>query len=176
MALGFSGTISKLKFDQGRFTKDLGVALDRETKLGARAFLKAVVEIVPVFTGMSRGSLKPMGRFLKVNIPINPDSSYMAQWKIAHGQNQAAGEKAQAFSFGRTRLKFQFRFNTQVAHYLVNEFNDVSQWGIMLRHPTPWHSFEAGRQAFRIYAKQVALKKLPRLRKYLVYTRVSQRG
>jgi hypothetical protein len=148
----------------GRFTKTLEDVLETQIRQAARAWLREVITHVPVYTGMARGSLIPLGQFLRVAIPINRNPS-----ADEHGyswRSQAQGISLGHFSFTRTKTTIQFHFSTSVPHFIINELFDVSDT-IHLIEPTPWHSFEFGKDAFFNYLNSNLPQKLPKLSKYI---------
>lgn len=150
-------TLVDLKFDADNFRKTVHATLEKEIRMAARAWLRAVIPRVPVYTGMARGSLQPLGRFLKVAVPISP---------VAKRKNMgpAVGAAQQSFKFEVKNGKYLFGFNSTVAHYMINEFYSVP---LPLRNPTPWQSFEAGRTAFNEYVANELPKKLPRVNNFI---------
>lgn len=151
---------------------------------GTAIFLKEVVKHVPVWSGMSRGSLLPLARYLtdrgyKVSIPISPrPSSKRAQQR---GQNIAAGEARGEFSVIVKDGTYQLIFQPKVRHYKTNEFTQMTKAGsalsrssfdkkyrkklktlrhLNLKHPTPWQSFTYGNLKMRIFLTKAA-KKMP---------------
>lgn len=152
---------------------------------GLSIFLKEVVKHVPVWSGMSRGSLRPLARYLtdrgyKVQIPIAPrPSSRLAQQR---GQNIAAGEARGEFSVIIKDGSYVLIFEPKVKHYRTNEFTQVTKEAsdlaisrikkfgkkhlkkrrfLNLRHPTPWQSFTYGNLKLQIFITTQVKKKLP---------------
>jgi hypothetical protein len=158
----FSGSLYALELDEARFTKTLRETLEVQVRQAARAWLRAVIPRVPVYTGMSRGSLQPLARFLRVAIPISPD-----QGAIRHPKKTPeAGASQSFFDFPNNGYVYSFQWDTDVLHYKINEYNNMS--GILpLRHPTPWHSIEAGNKAFNAYIEQTLPKRLPRVSDFI---------
>jgi len=161
------GFYTNVTIDTDRYTKTLDAMMKVQMRQAAREWLRAVIEKVPVWTGMSRGSLKPLGRFLRVAISIRP----VAKRK---GMGPGAGEAFQSFSFGVQGTTYSFEFDEGVEHYLINEFHDVSH-SIPLRTPGPYHSFEAGNQAFIRYVENEMPKRFPRVEKFIVQKRIGIR-
>jgi hypothetical protein len=154
------GFLTHLTMDVQRYTKTLDANMEIQTRQAARAWLRAVIEKVPVWTGMARGSLKPIGGFLKIAIPISPVA-------VRKGMGPAAGASRSTFFFGKSGTKYQFRFNENVLHYAINEFFDVNP-PIHLTHPGEWHSFEAGAKAWQDYIENVLPGRLPKFEDIIV--------
>lgn len=157
-----------LKLNQGAFTKALTESLEVQNRQAARAWLKAVLTKVPVWTGEARGSLRPLGQFLRVAIPISPISaSREAKRAISEGHTAEAGEAQGHFQFKNEGGKrFVFIFNTDVAHYLINEFYNVKP-PINLIQPAPWFSFRAGKIAYKQYLSDNLKQKIPKIKSFL---------
>ncbi len=157
-----------LKFDKDAYIKDLKEKLEVQNRQAARAWLRAVILNVPVWTGEARGSLRPLGQFLRVNVPINPSSSKWAQRAIAQGHTAEAGAAQGKFEFkieGQARVIFEFE--TSVIHYLINEFYNVKP-PIHLINEVPWYSLKAGKAAYKTYVNENVRKSLPKLKSYLI--------
>lgn len=140
-----------LRFDMGRYMADLDAALAIQLRLAARAWLRAVITSVPSWTGQSRGSLQPIGRFIGIAVPapVSP---------TAPGDRSALGQSQSAFVFAGVNGLHVFHWETHVPHYLINEYYQVA---LPLINPTPWFSLPAGEQAFFAYAQTQVLQHLP---------------
>lgn len=148
------GFMTQLTINPQRYTKTLDKVMDTQLRQGARAWLRAVLVKVPVWTGMSRGSLRPLGAFLRVAVPITP--------KVTRsGMGPDEGAKRSSFKFGKEGTEYFFSFDEQVAHYTINEFFNVSP-PLNLITPGPYGSFEAGAEAFQDYIETELPKRLPR--------------
>jgi hypothetical protein len=156
-----------LKLNSGEFTKAVLETLQTQSRQAARAWLRAVILKVPTWTGEARGSLKPLGSFLNVAIPISPSTSRQAQAAMAAGHTAEAGTAQGNFQFkieGEARVIFIF--STDVVHYLINEFYDVSEH-IHLIDPVPWYSLRAGKAAYKEYLTTNLKAKIPKLKSYI---------
>ena len=156
-----------LKLNKGAFTKTLTEAIEVQSRQAARAWLKAVLTKVPTWTGEARGSLKPLGQFLRVAVPITPSPSKWARRAIAEGHTAESGEAQGHFQFkneGGTR--FVFIFKTDVVHYLINEFYNVKP-PINLIDPAPWFSLRAGKKAYTEYLNTNLKQKIPKIKSFL---------
>jgi hypothetical protein len=134
-----------------RYQRDLDAALRLQLVLAARAWLRAVITKVPSWTGQSRGSLQPIGRFLAINVPapVSP---------TAPGDRSGLGQSQSMFSFTSSNGLHLMHWETHVPHYLINEYYQVS---LPLIDPTPWFSLEAGERAFYAYCQTQVIQHLP---------------
>jgi hypothetical protein len=160
--LNIGGVFNKLSIDPGRFTKTLDKTMEVQLRQAARAWLRAVVLKVPVWTGTARGTLRPLGQFLRVSIPISPV-------KRKRGFGPDIGAQRSAFSFNKTATTYSFEFDQQLAYYAVNDFYHVN---LPLINPTPWGSFRAGEAAFNKYVQTVLPERLPRVEDLIVKTEI----
>lgn len=159
-----------LKFDKDAYLKNLKETLEKENRQAARAWLRAIVldhDLPPVWTGEARGSLRPLGQFLRVAIPIKPSNSKGALYAMAHGHTAEAGAAQGHFKLGvEGKARVVFEFSTDVVHYFINEFYNVKP-PIHLIKPGPYHSFEKGKKAYDAYIKENLFKNLPKLHSYI---------
>lgn len=151
----FKATVKIIEFNDKEYITALNKKVEEQMKEAAREWLRAVIVRVPVYTGMARESLLPLSRYLNVAIPIDPIAK----------RRGPSGEIQQYFAFEQQGEQFTFKYSTEVPHYLINEFN-VGLGSPPLTHPTPWHSFEAGRIAWREYVTTVFKYKLPNIKTY----------
>ena len=152
-----TGTITDYKFDSAGFRKSVDSAIRIALRMAAREWLRAVIPHVPVYTGMARGSLQPLGNFLKVAIPISPVAS-------RPGMGVAAGEALGSFEFSNIDGVYSFLYSTGVEHFITNNYYSVP---LPLRNPTPWKAFEAGNAAFEAYLAENIPKRIPRVTPYI---------
>lgn len=157
--LQFNGQLQLLELDEAKFKKTLKEALQTQLRQAAREWLRAVIPAVPVYTGMARATLSPLGRLLRVSIPIHPVA-------VRNDKSPSLGESKSSFNFDTSSNVFSFTWNNDVLHYLINEFNDVSK-SIPLKNPTPWNSIEKGNIAFHKYVEEVLPTKLPKMAEFI---------
>lgn len=159
-----------MDFDPKTYRKSFDDAMNTQMRQAARAWLRAMLSaelpivrrgavgatstgIPPVWTGTARGTLVPLGRFLRVAIPIKPVVKLP-------GRGPDVGAAQGKFFFGNNYDRYYFRFSTQLAYYTLNEFH---QSDIPLTHKTPWEGFAIGQKAFQDYCNNVMPKKLPKV-------------
>ena len=177
--LKFKGHFEKLSIDERRLRKDFGAALLTQVKQASREFLRAVIDKVPVHTGMSRGGLRPLGRLLRMSIPIDP----LVRSK---DKSPAKGDiRSLADLDDSDPFRPSIKLNIDIAHYQENELQTTKRVfsgdGVLrpgtarLKNPVPWKSFEAGRKAFREYLRNNLKRRLPKIKDFVVRTRVEIR-
>lgn len=176
----FTGRFTFMDFDPRNYKKSFDEAMEVQMRQAARAWLRAMLTaelpiirrgtgtskgIPPVWTGTSRGTLIPLGRFLKVAIPITPLVK-------RPGRGPMVGASKGKYQFGKSYDRYYFRFSTQLAWYTLNEFNNST---IPLTHKTPWNGFEIGQKAFQDYCNTQMVKLLPKVRDAIRFkTRIIQ--
>jgi hypothetical protein len=153
----FIAEFMDLKFDANGYRKSVDALMEQQMRMAARAWLRAVIPHVPVYTGMARGSLRPLGQFLKVSVPISPIAT-------RKGMGIGAGESKSWFKISKSGGNYTFEYNSSVAHYEINEFYNVP---LPLTHPTPWHSFKYGDEAFNEYARTKMPPRIPRVQDFI---------
>lgn len=162
----FRGRFSIPKLDGKKFTEKLIDELQTQQRQAAREWLRAVIPKVPVWAGTARGSLQPLGRFLKVSVPINPVAKYAD--KIDNGI--AYGASKSKFQFSRRGQRFVFTIDVGVEHFILNNFYKRPNPPFRLKEPTPWRAFEAGDDAYTAYIRDVLPKRVPRIKDYIKFT------
>lgn len=153
---------------RGSYTKKLDSALQALNRNAARAWVKAVILRVPVWTGMALGSVKfaqgsngVLSRYLNVSIPINPREH-------RKGKSPERGGTWAFYRFTASRHIYRFTFRSDLVYYIHNEFfarTDPGASGQQII--APWHSLEAGEAAYR-QAIRSGISKLPKVRDNLI--------
>lgn len=125
--LYFESSLSTLHVPRERLTKTLDRILGQIIREAAREWLRALVVEVPVQTGMAKGALQPLGRFLRVAVPIRPI-------RKPYYSHLEGGE--QTISFGAEKTEFvikddksnggsfiyEFSWSTDVLHYWLSQY------------------------------------------------------
>jgi len=152
--------LSHFRWDVGGLSKARTVAITKVIKEAGREWLSATLEYVPTLTGMSRGSLRPLGAFLDMHVPIDPTSERRDRGPTEGSELGTPKEDIFTIVNGR----FSFRFESRVWWYWLNEFHNRAYGPD--KQETPWQSFERGKEAFQQYLGNNMLKRLPRLSRY----------
>lgn len=156
----------------GKFGKTLDEQLQVLVRNAARAWLRALIIRVAVYTGFALGSVKfargrggELASFLNVSVPINPKHD-RPKWYYPPGGGRVPktpdqGGRFAQFSFPVSQHRYRFRFRDDVVHFKLNEFfSSVS--------PTsPWHAVKAAREAFKEHIRE-NVKTLPKIKKYII--------
>lgn len=159
----FRGRLSLPKLDAERFTKAYQEAAETQVRQAARAWLRAVIPKVPVWAGTSRGTLQPLGRFLRVAVPI-------AVKVTLPGKGPSIGAAKSEFKFIRDGKRFYFRWGMDVEHFIQNEYYGAPpNIQKRLKNPTPWNAIKSGEDAFKEYMETLAKQRLPRLKDYIKF-------
>lgn len=156
-------TFDQLQLQLDQYSQAVNVAIQSQMKEALRAFLRAALTRIPVYSGDAQRSLLPIGRFVDENIPIDPVPG-------AHGHIKPPGEPL--FKFSNDFLHPKITFSPNLLHFKINEFYDVSS-SIPLKSEVPWHALEAGRRAYREYLRANLRKAVPSIKKFIVRTRVT---
>ena len=161
----FKGRVSFPRLDVESYTEAMEEVVRTQMRQAAREWLRAVIPRVPVWTGTSRGTLQPLGRFLKVAVPVAPVA-------VRPGMGPGVGAAKSHFSFPEREHRFYFQWNASVFHFVRNEFYQAPNPPFRLRHPTPWNAIVAGNAAFERYVRDVMPDRLRRvkLKQHMKYT------
>lgn len=167
----FKSTFKKLDINLIGAKKGLNDAIAEEVKQGMRAFLEAAIPKVPVYSGQARGTLRPLGRYLNVLIPISPTK---AARKKHPGNTPRKGEDESLFEFKNEGFNHSVELKITLFYFIVNDFHGANFEGSEnLIQATPWGALEAGRKAFVAYLKQNLKKKIPRINQYVTRTPIT---
>ena len=168
MAIGFKAQIRGFKFDFGGFQKSTDTAAKAAVLSAARAWLRAAIVRVPVWTGQALGSVKYakgrsgvsaglfLGEYLKVQIPIR---AY--HWKP--NKNPQTGGKQGRFTFSQSKHQYRFTFQSDVIYYIIQDFFNIG-----VSKTAPWNSMAAGAQAFNASIGEEMLSRLPRINDFIL--------
>lgn len=146
--LNFSSSLPIMNLDVARYTKTLDRVMGQIIREAAREWLRAVIVNVPVETGSAKSTLQPLGRLLRrVAVPINPTKSasdYEHRWG------------ASDFNIFDKNFEYSFEWSSDLLHYYLNEFFPIATVA-----SAPWHSLDAGEQAFLSYVDWALQNRLP---------------
>ena len=142
----FRGTFELLSFDLNSYHERLDAYFEREVLEGARRFLGVATTNIPVWSGASLGTFKPLAR--EANYPI-----------LLSSQPGARNSSPPPTSVGeivtdKRRGLYSFEYSTDLAHLVFNEFHnanitpDATLFGRLLT-PGPYGAMAKGQQAVR---------------------------
>ncbi len=165
--------IPQMTLDGKKFTKTLDRVMGQIIREAAREWLKAVLESVPsrggfpVLTGAAKSTLVPLGRFLRVAVPVNPTVP-------AEKRRTAEGEASQQFRIIDDKnnggsFTYSFEWSTTLLHYFINEFYGYIPYA-------PWNTVEKGEDAFREYVENALNTRLPNVADYIVISQAPGGG
>lgn len=155
----FRGRLSFPKLDVKKYTQALETQVETQMRQAAREWLRAVIPKVPIWTGTSQGTLQPLGRFLRFAIPITPVVN-------RPGKGPEVGANQSGFKFERRGHRFVFKFDTSVEYFIRNNFYNLNP-PFHLKTPGPYGAFEAGEAAFKRYLKEIAPKRIPKIKDFI---------
>lgn len=165
----FVGRFHNIKIDRRRWTKAMNKEMEQLFREAMREFLIAVITKVPVYTGMSRGTLRPLGEFANnYTIPIEPNPRAPKY----PGRDADAGEALSNFEWKFEGRHNYVRFDPGLFYYALNDFYNMK---IAMPNigPTPWESFQVGREAFKEYIREHLKSRMPSVQHYITRTEAS---
>jgi len=129
--------------------------LGRAIAEAAAEWLGATMSLIPVWSGASHGTFRPLASKLGLQLVITPRAFVN---RIGFGEANATGEVTADAAAGR----FTFSYSTTLAHLIYNEFNNANitpdpTLFARLLQPGPYRFQEAGEKAFRDFAAGVTL-------------------
>jgi hypothetical protein len=128
---------------------------------GAFAYLDAVTQIVPVWSGASRATFLQLAR--EVGYPLVVSGQAQAPSRVPLGIAESTGD----FSNDPNGI-VKFIYATTLKHLVYNEYNNANETPddtlfAKLNQPGPYHFQEAGKQAFL----RAVTDALPRLEDFI---------
>lgn len=156
----FHARLNKINFDVEAVKRSLDQSIQTGVRQAARAWLRAVLRQVPVYTGTARGTMIPLGSFLRVAIPIKPVA-------FVKGKGPSVGAAGSHYSFATGEGgRYGFSFEPGLEYYLLNEYNLVPNIP-----STPWFSFDSGKIAYDAEIKKM-IKKFPKLSTFVKFSQI----
>ncbi len=166
-----TGTLEIL-FDEKLVIRTLDRVMGQIIREAAREWLRAVLKSIngdfPVLTGAAKSTLVPLGRFLKQvpGLSVTPVDDGRHPFR----DRRAEGEASQEFNItqvpreGRSNSDgiYEFHWSNDIYHYYVNEFRDIIK-------SAPWHTLEAGEQAFLAYVEEALERRLPDVADFIYF-------
>jgi hypothetical protein len=159
------------------FSKKLHENMTRLWKDATKEFIVEAIKLVHIDTGMSRSSLLPLGRLVRMVTAIKAYGSrtpgkggpvrksrtgytdlagnYDPTINRTAALGEKLGERAFRLNFGSpARPVFHFEFNIKVYQYAL--------------HEEDWESIERGQEAFLAYLKNNAINYVPKLAEWIL--------
>lgn len=158
----FKNAFFFLELESFRYTKTLDLKCGQIIREGAREWLRAVIKRVPVQTGAARSTLIPLSRVLREPFAVTP----VRKW-----DRRALGESKNTFTVKDDRTNpmsfvYEFSWSSDLVWYEINEYQKAI-FGHRGVNPypvasAPWHSLEAGRDAFFRHINTTMQHRLPK--------------
>jgi hypothetical protein len=140
----FTGSFTTATINLTQFENMLKEHLETELKKVANVWLTAVTDLVPVWSGMSQGSLLELRDLINGRLIISPVSGVKS--RIPQGRSLGT-------AILNTDLNdFNITITTDVPHYNIQEYVNVN-----VSPSAPWRSLEAGAVAAYPLLKSVRL-------------------
>lgn len=139
------------KFDMAGYKSALQERLGDAIAHAAFDWLQATVKLIPVWSGASASTFRPLASQISFQLASSPLQSVPDRQDL--GLENSTGNVIADANSG----KFEFSYSTTLKHLIINEFHDARQWGFHLHTPGPYHFQEAGQRAFKESIKDVRL-------------------
>jgi hypothetical protein len=161
--LDLSGGFDFIGFDQVEYTRRIEIVMGQIIREAARDWIRAIIKSVPsrngfpVLTGAARSTLVPLGRFLRnVPVTVNPVPGQPDRRK--------EGEDSSSFKIVTSETEYLFEWSTTLDHYRINDQYPVIK-------SAPWHTMDAGADAFVESANRKMRERLPHIADYVSIVR-----
>lgn len=174
MTIKIRGQFADVKFEIKGFNAALRAALDKQQREAVKAWLVAVLEEIPTYTGTARGTFAPIGRMVNLTVGktgILGDPSGAASKKVFKHKGRViqlgfeeGAELGKDFKLTQEAtgkiLIYKFEFNHNLPYLIWNNMFPAPEW-IHLPSNPPWKALEKGRDAFIEYVTTILLTKVP---------------
>jgi len=175
MTMKLYGSVNILELDAPKLTATFRKIMERRNREAIRAYIRAVLTRVPVYTGMARASIKyadgpngPLASWLGVSITISPIREYLKPQKYyPDGKNIQAGQARGFYTVQMGPTTFSFSFNSEVPHYYWNEY-----WKTLPNVKGKWQSNKYGAKAYEKEFRKGVIKGFPGLKPFFRVTAV----
>lgn len=140
--------LPELEVDLVTAKKTVNKLMGRTIREATRRWLRAVLLAVParggfpVLHGEAKGSLQPLGEFLRVAVPVRP-----VKLPYRTGIGRGSGLHFDIKDDDPITYVYHFKWRTEVLHYQINEFYHT------IPH-SPWLTTVAGEAAFFKYLEE----------------------
>jgi len=163
----FRGEFQLPSFDLKGYREALDRYFSKEIVDAARTFLNAATANIPVWSGASLGTFRPLAREAGYPLLIAP----VARSFNSSPRPQSIGEIVR----DKTKGIYSFEYSSDLRHLVFNEFNnanispDSTLFGRLLT-PGPYGAMAKGQRAIR---RSMLKRPLPRLTKFISIEKVS---
>ena len=143
--LAFYGSFHGIKFDKASFSKTFEAKAQVLVRNAAREWLRAVLTKVPIWTGMSRGSIVlakgkvggvGLARYLNMAIPT-PHPNSRPKWyypnpgsKYRLPKTPETGGQRGEYAFPSTQHRYRFRYTNNVIQVGIGELFGTQKAGL----------------------------------------------
>ena len=127
-----------------------------------RAWLRAMIAAIPAWEGTALGGLRPIGRFVKVAVPISPRGPGRQTHKIygtTYQLGPAAGEQYTDYNIQMQFPNFMFEFYESLPYVIWNNFGQP----LPEVKSAPWFAFQKAEAAFQNKINELLPEEMKRL-------------
>lgn len=129
----FTGSLVKLKLDINAFKRELEESMKKKVFEAWSAWIDKFVEIVPVWSGASHGTILPLADAIKKTVII------VAPRGSAKHDNSEIGRQKSSAVLTSEPTKVNIEYSTHLFHLFINEYFDARIWGFKLINPGPYN-------------------------------------
>lgn len=114
-----TATFELPSLDKGAYEREVTQVMTAALKEGARVWLRAAINLIPVWSGESQETLQTLARAVNMPLLIRP-SSTARNFPRRRGISRDVGELTAENGI------FSFEYATDLAHLVYNEFNNAN--------------------------------------------------
>ena len=137
------------KLDLAGYRTKLHEHMTQCLKEAAKKWLESIAHYIPVWSGASRSTFSPLASHVEYALNISPVVTARIHFEMDYGIAEWTTDPISG--------QYVFSYVTTLAHLIINENYDATQWGFHLRQPGPYHFQARGDTAFSMYAAGVSL-------------------
>ena len=163
------GKLAIRKWSLKLLSRTLYTKLEVQHRQAVREWLRAVIAKVPVYTGTAKGTFKPLGRYLRVAVPVSPintSKKYFYYKGKKYRLGLTAAEEYLTFSFKSRRTPFTYSYNfdydIKLPYLVWNDIQPGPSW-FPFKTPPPYYATNAGEAAYNKYLSEIAPTRLPKI-------------
>lgn len=150
-----------ISFNSRLAKKAVNDAFRRVLRKAVEAWVRTAEEIIPVYSGAARATLRKLASDVGINVPITPTPNAVKRVGDRTSLGEAAGANSKLIEVpGR----YGFKYSADLPHLIANETIAGLHNVLNLKTPTPYNFREQADEAFRkVFFDELAKENIPKI-------------